>query len=143
MAHFSDHLSDKSTSPEIKRLTAQNHALQQRITALEAQLQATKQPAREGIDHGGAVATSPSEDLLHHAHKMEVLGTFTAGIVHDFNNVLSIMLGYADLTMYDLPQGSVAQCTEICRREGGQDLIQQMPGFYLMTVVQPPECPIW
>lgn len=63
---------------------------------------------------------------------MEVLGTFTAGIAHDFNNVLGIMLGYADLTLYDVPQGSMAwnNLQEILRAgRRAKDLIQQILSF--------------
>ncbi len=34
---------------------------------------------------------------LYHSQKMEGLGTLTSGIVHDFNNILSAILGYGSL----------------------------------------------
>ncbi len=35
---------------------------------------------------------------LHHAMKMEAIGTLAGGIAHDFNNILSAILGYAEMT---------------------------------------------
>ena len=37
------------------------------------------------------------EDQLHHAQKMEAIGTFAGGIAHDFNNILTAIIGYANL----------------------------------------------
>lgn len=118
-------------SPDAEQLMAQNHALQQRITTLEEQLRANREGAHQSVTAVTPPVT-PHEDLLHHAYKMEVLGTFTAGIAHDFSNVLSIILGYTDLTLYDVPQGSVAwhnlqEILQAGRR--AKDLIQQMLAF--------------
>ncbi|MCF8035277.1 MAG: PAS domain S-box protein [Desulfobacteraceae bacterium] len=47
------------------------------------------------------------EDRLRHAQKIEALGTLTGGVAHDFNNILSIILGYTELVqaeMADLPE---------------------------------------
>ena len=38
--------------------------------------------------------------------KMEALGTLAGGIAHDFNNILAVILGYAELSLYDLAPGS-------------------------------------
>jgi CheY-like chemotaxis protein len=49
------------------------------------------------------------ETQLHQAHKMEAIGTLAGGIAHDFNNVLYSIIGYTELTMDDVPEGSLAQ----------------------------------
>ncbi len=130
MAHPSDHLPDDPTDPE--QLLAQNRALRQRIADLEAQLQASEQTGGQDASLGAATTVPRDDDPLPHIYKLEVLGTFTAGIAHDFNNVLSVMLGYADLTLYDVPQGSAAWHNLQEVRQAGRrakDLIQQMLTF--------------
>ena len=46
---------------------------------------------------------------LQQAQKMESIGTLAGGIAHDFNNALYSIIGYADLTMDDVPEASPAQ----------------------------------
>jgi two-component system, cell cycle sensor histidine kinase and response regulator CckA len=43
------------------------------------------------------------------AQKMEILGLIAGGIVHDFNNVVSSIVGQSELLALDLPAGSVAR----------------------------------
>jgi PAS domain S-box-containing protein len=49
------------------------------------------------------------EDHLQQAQKMEAIGTLAGGIAHDFNNILMSILGYTELAIYRLPQGSDAR----------------------------------
>ncbi|MCH8185954.1 MAG: PAS domain S-box protein [Chloroflexi bacterium] len=39
------------------------------------------------------------EEELHQAQKMEAVGTLAGGVAHDFNNMLSAIVGYTDLTL--------------------------------------------
>ncbi len=39
------------------------------------------------------------------AQKMEGIGTLAGGLSHDFNNILTIVQGYAELLIMDLDQG--------------------------------------
>ncbi len=41
--------------------------------------------------------------------KLEAVGTLAAGIAHDFNNILASIVGFAELTGDDLPDGSIAK----------------------------------
>ncbi len=44
---------------------------------------------------------------LHHAQKMEAVGTLTGGIAHEFNNLLFPIIGYTEMVMEELPESSL------------------------------------
>ncbi|WP_175476599.1 hybrid sensor histidine kinase/response regulator [Syntrophus gentianae] len=47
------------------------------------------------------------EERLNRAEKMEALGTLAGGVAHDLNNVLGVLVGYSELLMETLPEGSL------------------------------------
>ena len=49
------------------------------------------------------------EQRLKQTHEMEALGTLAAGIAHDFNTILGVILGYTEMTLDDVPPDSLAQ----------------------------------
>lgn len=46
------------------------------------------------------------EDHVRHTQKMEGIGHLAAGVAHDFNNILSVILSYTALTLAELRPGS-------------------------------------
>jgi len=53
-------------------------------------------------------ARAKLQNRLRQAQKMEAIGTLTGGVAHDFNNILSIIMGYTELIESELPEGDVA-----------------------------------
>ena len=49
------------------------------------------------------------EKQLMHAQKMEAIGSLAAVISHDFNNILSAIIGYTELALMDVPTGTALQ----------------------------------
>jgi PAS domain S-box-containing protein len=64
-------------------------------------------PAKDGAILLGGISIDITEqkrleDQLLHAQKMEAIGTLAGGVAHDFNNILTAILGYAHLAMMKL-----------------------------------------
>jgi PAS domain S-box-containing protein len=46
------------------------------------------------------------ERQLLHAQKMQAIGTLAGGVAHDFNNILSAMMGFTEICLAETPRGS-------------------------------------
>ncbi len=72
------------------------------------------------------------QEQLRHRQKMEAIGTLAGGIAHDFNNILAAILGYTELTLYDLPPHSQAHQNlqeVLIAGKRAKDLVQQILTF--------------
>ena len=72
------------------------------------------------------------EDQLRQMHKMDAVGQLAGGVAHDFNNMLTPILGYADLMLSDLPpeDPNRQSVEEILKAAASaRDLTQQLLAF--------------
>jgi signal transduction histidine kinase/ActR/RegA family two-component response regulator len=76
---------------------------------------------------------------LHQARKMEAIGVLAGGVAHDFNNILGIILGNAELAINDIaPSNPVAQNLKEIRTASlrAKEVIRQLLSFSRKTEVQ-------
>ena len=72
------------------------------------------------------------ETQLQQAQKMEAIGTLAGGITHDFNNILAAIIGYTELAMLNVKEGSKAkQSLEEVQKAGNRakELVNQILSF--------------
>ncbi|MDD3404410.1 MAG: ATP-binding protein [Hespellia sp.] len=51
--------------------------------------------------------TKQSEEVITHQQRLQIMGTMTGGIAHEFNNMLTPIMGYADMLLDMLPEESI------------------------------------
>ncbi|GAB6096594.1 hypothetical protein JCM14469_28470 [Desulfatiferula olefinivorans] len=72
------------------------------------------------------------EEQLKHSHKMEAIGTLAGGVAHDFNNILGIVLGNAEMALQWIPEASPAwmNLTEILTASNrAKGVVRQLLNF--------------
>jgi two-component system cell cycle sensor histidine kinase/response regulator CckA len=80
------------------------------------------------------------EEQLHRSQKLEAVGRLAGGVAHDFNNILTAILGYSDLTLRTLEDNDSARhkIEEIQRAaKRAASLTQQLLAFSRKQVLQP------
>jgi len=80
------------------------------------------------------------EDQLRQAQKMEAVGRLTGGVAHDFNNMLTAIIGNTELLLLDLPTDSplrecVHQISDAAARAAS--LTRQLLAFSRKAIIQP------
>jgi two-component system cell cycle sensor histidine kinase/response regulator CckA len=80
------------------------------------------------------------EEQLRQAQKLEAIGRLAGGVAHDFNNILNIIMGYAEIVMRRLPFGDplaskIAEILKAADRAAG--LTRQLLAFSRRQVLQP------
>ena len=85
-------------------------------------------------------ALERTEEKLRQSQKMEAVGRLAGGVAHDFNNVLSVVLGYADLLLDEepLPETARAKVEGILKAaRHGAALTGQLLAFGRQQVLEP------
>jgi two-component system cell cycle sensor histidine kinase/response regulator CckA len=77
---------------------------------------------------------------LHQAQKLEAVGRLAGGVAHDFNNILTVISGNAELALADLPAGdptaeALKDIVEASRRAAS--LTRQLLAFSRRQILQP------
>jgi PAS domain S-box-containing protein len=80
------------------------------------------------------------EEQLAQAQKMESVGRLAGGVAHDFNNMLSVILGYAELIKLNLPEGDqlsadIAEIEKAATRS--RDITRQLLAFSRKQIISP------
>jgi signal transduction histidine kinase/CheY-like chemotaxis protein len=132
-----EHLNTELTAEITERQRAEaalrtaQEALEVRVQERTAELATTlEQLQREMVERQRLT------EELRQVQKMEAVGRLAGGVAHDFNNILAAMIGYTELSMYNIPTSNPAwhQLQEVLRAgQRAKALVQQILTFSRRT----------
>lgn len=80
------------------------------------------------------------ETLLHQSQKMEAIGTLAGGVAHDFNNILTVIIGYGNLLKRGLAPDSQAMkhlAHLLSASEKAAELTRSLLAFSRKQIISP------
>jgi|CXWL01.1.fsa_nt_gi signal transduction histidine kinase len=96
--HFESHLETGSTVYEVQELTHDLESMRHELVGANARL------AREIVERASAEAQHRSlEQRLRHRERIVTVGTLAGGIAHEFNNIMTPILLYAQTALHEVP----------------------------------------
>jgi two-component system cell cycle sensor histidine kinase/response regulator CckA len=108
------------------------HAAGQVVGAVNILVDITEKRRAEEVFRASEEERRRLQDQLWQAQKMEAVGRLAGGIAHDFNNLLSIINGYSELVLGELPDDAPTRQDVVKIRlavERGASLIRQLLAF--------------
>ena len=133
--------SQRELEHKVQERTAQLEEANRQLESL-SQTNAHKRSVAEKERADALEALYNTEKQLLQSQKLEAVGRLAGGISHDFNNLLTVILGYSDIMKRNLQEGHPLRrnVEEIVRAsERAASLTRQLLAFSRKQVMQPKE----
>ena len=131
--------SQRELEQKVQERTRQLEEANRQLESL-SQSHAHKRSVAEKERTDALEALHHTEKQLVQSQKLEAVGRLAGGISHDFNNLLTVILGYSDIMKRNLPDGDPLRrnLEEIIRAsERAASLTRQLLAFSRKQVMQP------